>query len=72
MATTCAELETTSAGRDLCDLLDGSGAGLGSFLDNIRGPLAKFIAVLALIGAIVAIVIGVGVVIKKTASAKYS
>jgi len=49
----------------VCDVLSESGTGLGIFMEAIRSPLVKFLVVLAIIGAVVALVLGISVGIKK-------
>ena len=68
MVSSCENVTAGSSGEDICDMLEGTGVGLSTFLEQIRGPLGKFIATLALIGAIVGIVVAVAVVVKNAAS----
>ncbi len=51
---------------EICDMLSETGAGIGEFAENSRQPLGKFILFLAIIGAIVALVLGIVYVIKKS------
>jgi len=43
----------------VCDILDESGIGLGNFLENIRSPVVKIIAVLAIVIAIIGFVVAI-------------
>ncbi len=49
-----------TAGREICDLLDGVGNGLGVFLDALDGPFAVFLILLAVVGGAVAIFFAIG------------
>ena len=55
----CTLVESGTTGREVCDLLDGAGNGLGLFVEAIKSPLTGFIFVLALIAATVAVVVAV-------------
>ncbi len=51
---------------EICDMLSETGNGIGEFAEGSRQPLGKFILFLAIIGAIVALVLGVVYAIKKS------
>lgn len=52
----------------VCDTLNEAGNGLGVFLDAIKTPLGTFIFYIAIIGAVVALVLGVAYLIRKVAT----
>ncbi len=57
MATANCSTVAEGGGKDICQLLEGVGEGLGSMLDVISSPLAVWILVLGVAGGVGAIVV---------------
>jgi len=55
---------TGNTSLGLCDTLTEVGIGVGNFAEETRLPLGKFIMFLALIGAVIALIVGIIFVIK--------
>lgn len=53
---------------DLCATLSETGSGIGEMVETIRLPVGKFILFLAVIGAVVALVLGIVFAIKTVAT----
>ena len=55
MANACDSV-TAGTGKELCELMGGTGEGLGAFLTAIKSPLVSYIAFIALGGALAGLV----------------
>jgi F0F1-type ATP synthase assembly protein I len=53
-------------GSDICQTMDGAGAGLGVFIQYMGQALPVLLIILALVGIIVAVGYGIATVIKKS------
>ena len=58
----------TNSTLGVCDVLSETGQGIGDFSDNVRLPLGKFLMYLAIIGGVIALILGIVYAIKRLAT----
>lgn len=58
---------TTNEYSEISGMLGATGTGIGNFLDYTRSPLGKFIFWIVIIGALVGVISGITILIKKIA-----
>ena len=52
----------------VCDVLDETGNGIGVMVDALRLPVGQFVLFLAIIGAVVALILGIVFAVRKLAT----
>lgn len=58
----------TNSTLGVCDVLSETGTGIGDMVDALRLPVGQFVLFLAIIGAVVALILGIVFAIRRLAT----